>query len=354
MRALTYAQALCEATDICLAHDPNVYVMGLGVPDPGAIFGTTKGLREKYGAERVLDMPIAENGMTGIAIGSALAGLRPIITHQRVDFMLLSMEQIVNQAAKWHYMFDGKARVPLVIRMIIGRGWGQGPQHSQSLHSCFGHIPGLKVVMPFTPADAKGMLISAVEDDNPVIFIEHRWLHNMQDSVPEGITRTPLDTARTAREGEHVTIAAVSHTTYESLRAAYLLEKIGIHAEVIDLRSVRPLDLTAILRSVKKTGRFVAVDTDWAYCGFSAELVAVVAESAFSYLKAAPIRLGWADYPVPTSPALCEYYYPTPRDIALAAVKTLGRTLTAVEDAVLHIAHTKPHDVPDLAFTGPF
>ena len=207
-RQLKYVEAIREAINLCMEVDPNVYVIGEGVPDPKGIFGTTTGLQQKYGAERVLDMPLSEDGMTGMAIGSALTGLRPILTHQRVDFALLSMNQIVNNAAKWHYMFGGQTCVPLVIRMAIGMGWGQGAQHSQSLQAWFAHVPGLKVVMPVTPYDAKGLLISSIEDDNPVIFLEHRWLHNTFGDVPEGIYRVPLGQGRIARRGKDITIAA--------------------------------------------------------------------------------------------------------------------------------------------------
>src|SRR5579883_291096 len=191
-RELKYYQAIHEATDLCMEKDPSVYVIGLGATDPKGIFGTTSGLEAKYGSARVMDMPCAENGMTGVAIGSALVGMRPILLHQRIDFAVLAMEQIVNQAAKWHYMFGGRKSVPLVVRLLVGRGWGQGPQHSQSLQAWFAHVPGLRVVLPSTPQDAKGLLISAVEDDNPVIFIEHRWLHNIAGPVPEGLYRVPF------------------------------------------------------------------------------------------------------------------------------------------------------------------
>src|SRR5258708_18997424 len=202
-----FHEALLDATDICVARDPNVYLMGLGVPDPKGIFGTTLGLQQKYGPKRVLDMPVSENGMTGVALGSALVGMRPILTHQRLDFALLAMEQMVNQAAKWHYTFGGELKVPMVIRLIIGRGWGQGPQHSQSLHAWFAHVPGLKVVMPATPADAKGLFIASVEDNNPVIFIDHRWLHNITGQVPKGHYTVPIEIGSTRLNSSHQIIS---------------------------------------------------------------------------------------------------------------------------------------------------
>ncbi len=351
MRELTFAKAICEATKQCMERDASVYVMGLGVPDPGGIFGTTLGLQEQFGTERVMDMPIAENGMTGIAIGSALAGMRPILTHQRVDFALLSMEQIVNQAAKWHYIFNGAQSVPLVIRMVIGRGWGQGAQHSQSLHSWFAHIPGLNVVMPFSAHDAKGLLIAAIEDNNPVIFFEHRWLHNMTDHVPEDVYTVPLGKAQIIQEGTDITLVGVGHTVYECLRSAQILREKGVSTEIIDLRSIRPLDEATLLHSVSKTGRLLMVDDDWASCGLSAEILALVAEKAFSSLQCAPKRMAWADHPLPVSYTLSEHFYPRHHDIVKQAWAMLGRT----EVLSLPLENMgMRHDVPDLSFTGPF
>lgn len=347
-RQLRYVEAIHEALDLCMAKDPAVYVMGLGVPDPKGIFGTTLGLQQKYGPDRVLDMPTAENGMTGVALGSALVGMRPVMVHQRVDFVVLAMEQIVNQAAKWHYMFGARAKAPLVIRLVIGRGWGQGPQHSQSLHAWFAHIPGLKVVMPATAADAKGLLISAIEDDNPVIFIEHRWLHNIKGPVPAGIVREPIGTARVVREGTDVTLVGLSHMTLECVRAAEQLAEDGISAEVVDLRSVRPLDRETLLSSVRKTGRLVMADTGWATAGVSAEVLALASEHAFDALKSAPIRLALADCPIPSTPALANECYPHVNDIAAAAARQLGR---AYKPRPLS---SSPLDVPDASFTGPF
>ncbi|MHB9023840.1 MAG: alpha-ketoacid dehydrogenase subunit beta [Armatimonadota bacterium] len=348
-RVLTYAQAVREAIDQTMAADPRVYLMGLGVPDPKGIFGTTSGLIEKYGPDRVLDMPVAENGMTGIAIGSALVGLRPIMTHQRVDFVLLAMEQIVNQAANWHYMFGGQQPMPLVIRLIIGRGWGQGPQHSQSLQAWFAHVPGLKVLMPTTPHDAKGLLVAAVEDDNPVIILEHRWLHNITGHVPEEVYRVPLGSAHCMREGADVTIAATSLMSLEALRAAEFLAEEGIDCEVIDLRSVRPLDKSLILESVRKTGRLIVADTGWKTLGLGSELLALAAEEAFDSLRRPPKRIALPDCPTPTSPALAESYYPRTRHIVDAAREMLQRASTRA-----FVEPDIPHDIPDPSFTGPF
>ena len=349
-RELKTFEAIQEALDLCLAADPNVIVMGLGVPDPKGVFGTTVGLQKKYGAGRVFDTPTSENAMTGIAIGAALMGLRPVLSHQRVDFALLSIDQIVSQAAKWRYMFGGRQGVPLVIRLIVGRGWGQGPQHSQSLQSWFAHVPGLKVVMPATPHDAKGLLISAIEGGDPVVFIEHRWLHNSFGPVPEGLYRVPIGPARVARGGKDLTIVAMSSMVPEALKAAEVLAGQGVETEVIDLRTLRPFDAETVLASVRKTGRLIVADTSWKLAGFGAEVVATVAEGAHAALKAAPVRFGLADCPAPTSPPLAARFYPRASDLVGAARRMLDfRELTLPEpDADV------PHDVPDRTFTGPF
>lgn len=350
-RQLKFSQAINEAIDLSLAKDPSVYIMGLGVPDPKGVFGSTLGLQQKYGSHRVMDMPTSENGMTGIAIGSALVGMRPILTHQRIDFALLSVEQIVNQAAKWHYMFGGQSSVPIVIRMIVGRGWGQGAQHSQSLQAWFAHIPGLKVVMPATPHDVKGLLVSSIEDNNPVIFIEHRWLYNISGHVPEGLYRVPLGQAQVVRNGNDVTLAATSYMTLEAIRAAEMLAAEGVSAEVIDIRTLRPLDEETILESVRKTGHLIVADTGWKTVGFSAEIVALVTERAFKDLKSAPIRIGLADSPGPSTPALANHYYPRADHVALAAKSTLG---LETDHSLLRAPASVPLDVPDASFTGPF
>lgn len=352
-RELKFSQAINEATDLCLAADPSVYLMGLHVPtDPKGIFGSTLGLQQKYGPERVMDMPTSENGMTGVAIGSALVGMRPIMVHQRVEFALLAMEQIINQAANWYYMFGGQAAMPLVIRMLIGRGWGQGPQHSQSLQAMFAHVPGLKVVMPATPHDAKGLLIAAVEDNNPVVYLEHRWLHNIFGPVPEGHYTVPIGKARTIRVGCDVTIVATSYMVLESLGAADLLAGDGIDAEVVDVRTLRPLDAESIIESVRKTGRLVAVDGGWRTLGFSAEVLALAAEQAHEALKAGPKRVAFPDLPSPSTPALAKHFYPRAVHIVNAVRTMMG--LTDITEELLGVQHETPLDVPDKAFNGPF
>lgn len=349
-RVITYAEAIREAQDICLADDDAVWLMGLGVPDPKGIFGTTVGLQERHPG-RVFDMPLSENAMTGVAIGSALMGMRPILTHQRVDFAILSMEQLVNQAAKWHFMFGGRQSVPVVVRMVVGRGWGQGPQHSQSLQAWFAHVPGLRVLMPTTAYDVKGLLIAAVEDNNPVVILEHRWLYGMTGEVPEGRYSVPMGSARVMRSGADVTVVGVSYMALEALRAADLLRAEGIDIEVIDLRSVRPVDWETIMRSVEKTGRLVVADTASQSFGVAGEIVARVVEERMHVLKAAPRRVALPDVPTPSSPALSDHYYPRDVHIVAAVKGTLGRP---VDPKSLAIPTTRRLDQPDASFVGPF
>lgn len=353
MRELTFIEALREGLDQSMEADARVIVIGEGVPDPKAIFGSTAGLQAKHGAQRVFDMPLSENGVTGICIGAALNGMRPVMIHQRVDFALLAMDQLVNNAAKWHYMFDGKASVPLVVRMIVGRGWGQGPQHSQSLQAMFAQVPGLKVVMPTTARDAKGMLMAAIRDENPVIFIEHRWLHHITDDVPEAAYGTPLDQARLLHSGQDVTIAAFSYMSLEALRAAQTLQAhCGIGIDLLDMRSVRPLDIYSVLSSLRRTGRLIVADTGFVTGSIGGELIAQVVERGFDLLKQAPVRIASPDHPVPTSPFMSDGYYPGPQQIAEAVLKLTGTPTSPSVMQALEL--TGRHDAPLRDFTGPF
>lgn len=351
MRSLTYAKAILEGTDAALAANPKVYLMGLGVPDPKGIFGTTKGLQEKYGPKRVMDMPTSENAMTGVAIGSAILGSRPIITHQRVDFFFLALDQLINNAAKWHYMFGEQMKVPLVIRLIMGRGWGQGPQHSQSLHSMLAHIPKLKVIMPSNPYDAKGMIMAAVQEDHPVISIEHRWLYHIEGNVPASDYTSSLHEAKIVKEGTDCSLIACSHMTVEAHRAAVLLEKEGISAEIIDLRSINPLDQKKIVRSVKKTKRAVILDPDWKSVGLSAEIMAIITETCWKELKNPPLRITYPDQFVPTSWVLSNHYYPTHKKITFEVLRLFDKKIN-VQKFLEH--YEVPLDKPDPTFTGPF
>jgi pyruvate/2-oxoglutarate/acetoin dehydrogenase E1 component/TPP-dependent pyruvate/acetoin dehydrogenase alpha subunit len=350
-REITYAEALREAQDICLAKYSNSYLMGLGVPDPKGIFGTTLGLQDRYGEERVFDIPLAENAMTGVAIGSAITGMRPILTHQRLDFALVSIDQIVNQAAKWHYMFNGLMNVPLVIRMIIGRGWGQGPQHSQSLHAWFAHIPGLKVIMPSTPYDAKGLLISAIEENSPILFLEHRWLHGIKDYVPESYYTLPTEKARVLKAGSDISLISLSYMTLECLKAAELLKSYNVNAEVVDLISIRPIDIDTILTSVSRTGRCLMVDHGDPMCSLSSEVIATISELAFYTFKSSPSRLTLPVHPAPTSYHLAHSYYPTAIDIASKVLDMLG---IYTDKPIDTIGSCDLKDQPNKSFNGPF
>lgn len=350
-RELTYAEAIREGFAVALERDPRVMLMGLGVPDPKGFFGTTLDLQKQFGPRRVMDMPCAENGMTGVVLGAALNGMRPVINHQRLDFALLAMDPMCTQAAKWNYMFGGGMKMPVVFRMIIGRGWGQGPQHSQCLHSWFAHIPGLKVVMPTTPHDAKGLLIAAIEDDNPVVFLEHRWLHHIKGPVPTGHYTVPIGPARVARQGKDVTIVAFSYMVLEAIEAAQKLAAEGIEAEVIDARSLRPLDQDTIVESLHKTGRLVVADTGWSAAGMSAEVLALASEHAFGSLKSAPRRVCFPDCPTPTNPTLAAEFYPRAGHIVAAVRETFDLPSNA-DDLLVPVGAEL--DKPNPAFTGPF
>jgi pyruvate dehydrogenase E1 component beta subunit len=348
-RTLTYCEAICEALHQALEADGRVILFGEGVDDPKAIFGSTRGLHERFGRQRVFDTPLSENGMTGVLIGAALTGLRPVMTHQRVDFILYAMDQLVNHAAKRCYASGGAQSVPITVRTIVGRGWGQGPQHSQSLQALFMHIPGLKVVMPATPADAKALLLGAIQDPNPVIVIEHRACYAQTGPVPEAAEPAQLGEAAVRRAGGDVTIVATSFFVSESLRAAEALAAEGIEAEVIDLRTIKPWDAARVLASVRKTGRLLVADTGWKTAGVSAEIAATAAEAAFDALKAPIARVTLPDVPAPTSWSYERHYYPGPARIAAAARRLMdARRASDPSQAAL------AHDVAAPAFQGPF
>jgi pyruvate dehydrogenase E1 component beta subunit len=318
MRELRYREAIDEATRQAMAKDERIFVMGVGVDDPKGIFGTTRGAFKQFGSRRVFDTPVSEAALTGIAIGAALGGFHPLLVHARNDFMLLTMDQLVNNAAKWRYMSGGKMRVPLTVRAIIGRGWGQAAQHSQSLQAMFAHVPGLQVVMPAAPADAKGLLMTALTTEAPVICLEHRWLYEKTGPVPQEPYCIPLGQGHVVREGCDVTVAAVSYLVWETLQAADILAAEGIQVEVVDLRSVRPLDSDLVCRSVARTGRLIIADTAWRSFGLSAELAARVGEVCFSELKAPIRRVALPEVPTPCSWALERLFYPGQDDIVAA------------------------------------
>jgi len=315
MRQITYGQAINEALRQMVEKDSRVFLIGLGTNSSWYVGATTQGLVEKFGKRRVIDTPVSENGFTGVAVGAALAGMRPVVVHPRMDFMYLALDQIANQAANWHYMFGGKICVPLVVRGIINRGGEQAAQHSQALQAIFAHIPGLKVVMPATPYDAKGLLIAAIEDDNPVVYIDDRWLYDLKENVPEKIYRTPIGKAVIRKAGKDITVVATSYMVSEALKAADELEKIDISVEVLDLRSLKPIDTETIFSSVKKTGRLMVADAAWKSYGATAEISALVCENIFSYLKAPIARVALPDTPAPAACNLEKIYYPDYKNI---------------------------------------
>jgi pyruvate dehydrogenase E1 component beta subunit len=311
MRKISYCEALTEAMSQEMERDPCVFTYGIGVPDHKRIFGSTRGLVEQFGLERCFDTPLSEDAMTGFGLGAAINGLRPIHVHARIDFMLLAMNQLTNMMSSYHYATGGKLRVPMVIRVIIGRGWGQSFQHSKTMHSIFAHIPGIKVVMPTTPYDVKGMMIEAIRDDNPVVLIEHRWLYYAEDEVPEESYTVPFGVGNILRSGGDVTVVATSWMNVESLRAADVLQtKHGVSLEIVDPRSILPLDEKIIVDSVQKTGRCLVADYDWLHCGFSAEVAARVSKECFGHLKSPVERLGFAFAPCPSARSLENSYYP--------------------------------------------
>ncbi|MEE2821367.1 MAG: transketolase C-terminal domain-containing protein [Acidobacteriota bacterium] len=322
---INYGQALQNALDQAMEQDPNVIAMGIGVDDHKAIFGSTMGLVQKYGAKRVFDTPLAEAAMTGVAIGAALGGLKPVHIHIRVDFLYLALDQLLNLAAKWHYMFGMQGHLPFVVRAVIGRSWGQGAQHSQSLQSFFMHVPGIKLVMPTTPYDAKGLLLAAIADPNPVVMIEHRLLYYIEDEVPEKPFTMKLGPAVIRRHGKDVTIVANSYMVVEALTAAKFLEEQKIDVEIVDPVCLAPLDAETILTSVQKTGRLLVVDTSWVCCGASSEIAALVAEKAHDALHAPIRRLGTQPVSCPVSKPLEEEFYPNAHNIVEVVYSMLGK-----------------------------
>ena len=323
MREIQYRDALNEALNEEMARDPRVFVLGEDVGRYGGVLQITRGLLDKYGEKRVRDTPISEAGIMGVAVGAAMTGMRPVAEIMYIDFSALAMDQIANQAAKAHYMFGGKARVPLVMRTQGGGGRGNAAQHSQSLEMWFVHVPGLIVVQPSTPYDAKGLLKSAIRDDNPVIYIEHKLLYSTTGPVPEEEYLIPIGVADVKREGKDVTIVATSRMVLFALAAADTLRQRGIEAEVIDPRTLKPLDLETIVTSVQKTGRLVVVNEGALTGGFTAEVAARVQRAAFDWLDAPILQVASEDVPLPYSGVLELEAIPSEQDIVNAALEAL-------------------------------
>ncbi len=321
-RVLTMGEAIREALAEELRRDPTVFVMGEDVAEAGTAFKVLLGLVDEFGPERVIDSPISEPGITGLGVGAAMTGMRPVIDIMFGDFITLTMDQMVNQAAKIHYMSGGKLKVPMVLRTTMGASRRSAAQHSQSLHAWFSHVPGLKVVVPSTPYDAKGLLKTAIRDDNPVAFFEDKMMYQLKGEVPEEEYTIPFGVADIKRAGSDITIVATSSMVQVSLAAAERLAEIGIEAEVVDPRTTFPLDKEAIIESAKKTSRAIVVDEGYERYGVTAEIASVIADGAFYYLDAPVKRIGAMDVPIPFSPALEDLTVPTP-DAVVEMAKTL-------------------------------
>ena len=321
-RCIAYPDAIREGLHQALALDPNVFIMGQGVDDPNGMFGATRRLHEEFGLERVFDTPLAETALTGVAVGAALGGMRPVYFHNRPDFLLLAMDQLVNHASKWHFMFGGTVNVPIVIWACIGQGWGSAAQHSQALQGLFFHVPGLKLIMPSTCFDVKGLMLAAIKDNNPVLILDHRFNFKQKGIVPDKIYTVPIGKGIIRKPGKDVTVVAVSHLVIDAFYAAQELAGQGVEVEVINPRTLRPLDEELILDSVSKTGRLVIADTGWKTGGVTAEISAIIAEKAFSALKAPIERVACPDVPTPAGYTLEEAFYIGKPEIKTAILKT--------------------------------
>lgn len=324
-RELTLSQAVNEALAEELRRDPTVFVLGEDVAEAGTPFKVLAGLVEEFGAERVLDTPISEPGITGLALGAAMTGMRPVVDIMFGDFLTLIMDQVVNQAAKAHYMSGGSLKAPLTVRTTLGATRRSAAQHSQSLHAWVAHIPGLKVCVPSTPYDAKGLLKSAIRDDNPVVVFEDKMMYTTKGHVPEGEYLIPLGVADVKREGDDLTMIATSSMVYVALEAAAALEEHGLSVEVVDPRTLSPLDTGTLIASAKKTGRVIVIDEGHQSYGASAELAAVVADGAFWHLDAPVKRMGAMDVPIPFSPVLEDETVPTAERVVAEALSLVGK-----------------------------
>lgn len=303
-----------------------MFLIGQGVTSPWYVGSTTVGLVDKFGAKRIIDTPTSENGMTGVALGAALAGMHPVLCYPRMDFMYYAMDQIANHIANWHYMFGGQLSAPVTLWAIINRGGEQAAQHSQATQAIFAHLPGVKVVVPSTPYDAKGLLVASVEEDNPVVYVDDRWLYQQAGEVPEELYSVPIGKGIVRREGNDVTVVATSYMVHEAIKASESLRKEAVDVEVIDLRSLKPLDDNLLFSSVKKTGRLIIADGGWKTGGVGAEISAKVVESeVFKSLEAPIVRVSLPDTPAPASSTLEKVYYPTSENLVSAVRKVLGR-----------------------------
>ncbi len=342
-RQINYCQAISEALVQGMEADPNVFLFGLGVDDCRGIFATTIEATRRFGPSRVFDVPACENALTGIAIGAALNGKHPVLVHARHDFMFLALDQMINNAAKWKYIYGGKSSLGITFRAIVGKGWGQGATHSQNLQALFAHFPGLIVAIPSNAYDIKGIMLEAFNQKKPVVIIEHRSLYYLNMPVPQEPYRLAFGKARISRQGRDVTVVATAAMVPEALRAAHILSEHGIELEVIDPVTLQPLDEQTILASVQKTGRLICADGDWLHCSFASEVAARVAEKAFHDLKAPIKRIGWPECPAPVSKSLEEAFHPTHKQVIRAVLEVLDRGSLSIRDVEIKDTFVGPY-----------
>ncbi len=346
-RKITYRNGINEALHQEMERDDNVFIYGLDVDDHKQIFDSHTGLLNRFGSQRVFSTPLSESALMGFGLGAAIKGLRPINVHIRVDFLILAMNQLANMVASYSYGSGGSLKVPLTIRAVIGRGWGQSYQHSKSLQSIFAHIPGLKVVMPTTARDAKNMLVAAIRDDNPVIVLEHRWLYDAEGNVPEEYETTSLSGSQVLRQGSDLTIIGTSWMNVEALKAADVLSrKAGIEIEVIDARSISPFDEMLSVESTLKTGHCIVADLDWLHCGFSAEIATRIYEKCLGSLKSPIRRIGFAETHCPCARPLEDAFYPNAITLIRAIEEELNLSETDLSGEDFYSYENK--------FRGPF
>lgn len=335
-KLITFTESIRQATEESLDRDPHVVVLGLGVSYKNGADGTMGDLKERY-PNRVFDTPVSEFCNTSAAVGMALTGLRPIVHHSRVEFGLFAIDSIVTQAAKWNYMFGGGNPVPIVFRLAVGRQWGNGPQHTQAMYSLFGSVPGLKVVIPSSPKAAKGLLNSAVKDNNPVVYLEPRWLYGLKEEVSEEYFEMPLDKARVVRSGKDITVVTYGDGVIDAIRASEIAFRNGIDVEIVDLVSINPIDYDAVYTSVEKTGRLLCLDTTNGMFNVGGEIISKVCVNQFAALKISPQQISTPNVPCPTSTALTDNFYPTKVDIANRVLELFGKSI-----------HTEPLSFEDL------
>ncbi len=356
-RIITYAQAVNESLIQSSKKDKNIIFFGEGIDDPTSFFGTTKDLGKYISSNRLIEMPLSENAITGIAVGSAIMGKKPILSFHRVEFALLAMEQIINNAAKASYISNGLHKVPLIIRLIIGRGWGQGPEHSQSLETIFSSIPGLKVLVPTFPNDAKGMMNAAIKDNNPTVIIEHRYCHFIKENVPKNYFINDIKSPKKIINGRSITIVSYSYMTLEAIEAAEELKKLNIHVELFDLRVLNPLNIESIQKSVTKTRRLLIIDLGFKKFGIGSEISSQIYEKQFSKMISPISRLGMPDHPVPSSRGYLKNLYPNSVKIIIEVCRIFNISNNKSKEIIKKITNLKskePIDVPFSKFKGPF